>query len=198
MKKIIITVFFLIIVLVNFSSNASTSYKGYAIYRDGVAFNMTWHAGIMYKNNASEYKPVIHHPGSGYVQSASWESFINNNQFKGVYAPNGNIPIYMIDSFAAMARRLKDQRINYNLIYQVNYNLLNSGRIVEPHEITGIRCDGVIEYIYEYHGYRVFGSDEDWNISRVSFDAKEEHKGIAVTPSSQSNLLTLITTEEPY
>lgn len=29
-----------------------------------------------------------------------------------------------------------------------------------------MRCDGVVEYIYEWYSYRVFGNDTQWDVTK--------------------------------
>lgn len=60
-----------------------------------------------------------------------------------------------------------------------------SSGTIEPSDITKIRCDGVVEYCYEYNGVRLQGlsSDNLWNISTVQ--GAENHPA-SYRPSAQS------------
>ena len=200
-KKIFATVVVMTMIFALLSShlNAATGYQGYAIYRDGVFFNTTWHAGIMDEPYCDTYiYPVVHHPGSGYVKWDSWENFLDGNNFKGVYRPNSSPSSSTRDLFVAMGRKLKDEQISYNLAYQVYYDTGSSGTWVDPSEISSMRCDGVVEYTFEWYGYRVYGSDTYWDVTKNSFLGRNHHSGTAVTPKSQAeDCLTLVTSSVP-
>lgn len=78
----------------NESAKASRaeSYVGYAVYRDGVGVaesNLDWHAAILNvsKPKSTSNQAVIHTPGRGYVQAASWKSFEEDNNYQGTYCP---------------------------------------------------------------------------------------------------------------
>ena len=50
--------------------------------------------------------------------------------------------------------------------------------------ITKTRCDGVIEYTYEYFGYKVGGGNTYWNISINNSTNFNAHSGINITPKT--------------
>ena len=197
-RKIITLTVVLIIISAIFcmNINAASGYQGYAVYRDGVIFN-NWHAAIMDEAYSTDYLPVVHQPGSGYVRWDSWDNFMGGKDFKGVYRPNSNPSSSARDLFVSMGRRLKDEQISYNVAYQVYYNTGSSGTWVDPDEIISMRCDGVVEYIYEWYGYRVYGSDTYWDVTKNSFWGRNHHSGTAVTPKSQVNYMTLVQSGEP-
>ena len=69
--------------------------------------------------------------------------------------------------------------------------------IVEPSRITALRCDGVIEYVYEYYGYKVGGSSNNWNISIDNSSNYAAHNLYNITPKIQNeSLLTRVTTQQ--
>lgn len=187
----------LLISMFSIGANAATGYQGYAVYRDGVFFNTTWHAGMMDEAYSTSYLPIVHHSGSGYVKWDSWDNFIDGNNFEGVYRPNTTPSSADRDLFVSMGRKLKDEQISYNLAYQVYYDTGTSGTWVEPNEVSSMRCDGVVEYIYEWYGFRVYGSDTYWDVTKNSFWGRDHHSGTAVTPKSQSGYLTLVTSSVP-
>lgn len=204
MKKVIWFFSILLLSAVLFTSaflnvHAATGYQGYAIYRDGVLWGLEWHAGLMDSPDSSYYLPVTHHPGDGYyVMWASFEDFLDGNNFKGVYRPNTDPTSSQRDLFVAMGRRLISEEISYNLLYQVAYHLNQDlGTWVDPDEIIGMRCDGVVEYVYEWYGFRVYGNDNYWDVTRFGLWNQDHHSGTAITPKSQTNYLTLVTTNEP-
>ncbi|MHB8170196.1 MAG: hypothetical protein ACYDG6_01435 [Thermincolia bacterium] len=190
------------------SSEAATGYQGYAIYRDGVFFNANWHAGMMDEPYSTDTLPVVHHPGSGgtapYVKWDSWANFLDGKNFKGVYrpktTPSGTIGAPSSsdrDLFVSMGRKLTTEAIEYNLAYQVYYDIGTSGVWVDASDITSMRCDGVVEYIYEWYGFRVYGSDTYWDVTSVSYWGRDHHSGTAITPEKQPGYLTLVTTSVP-
>ncbi|MGV8908094.1 MAG: hypothetical protein ACOH1Y_03870 [Propionicimonas sp.] len=68
---------------------------------------------------------------------------------------------------------------------------------VDPSEIKGLRCDGVVEYVYEWYDYRICGNDTYWDVTKSSFLGQDAHSGNAVTPKSQAGFMTRITTDLP-
>jgi len=178
---------------------AAIGNQGYAVYRDGVLGNYTWHAAIMslpHWNSGS--LPVVQHPGSGWVEYGTWPEFIGGKVYQGTYRPKTAPTSVNRDSFLSMERRLVDEQINYNLLYQVYYNTSTAGTWVDPGEVTSMRCDGVVEYIYEWYGFRVYGSDTYWDVTKASWSGRERHSGNSVTPKSQAqSYLTKITSSLP-
>lgn len=147
------------------SINAASGYQGYAIYRDGVA-EIEWHAGIMHKPYNTYSLPVVHHrAGDEYVQWDSWSNFLEGNKFIGYYKPIGTVSSSTRDLFVSMSDKLVTEIIPYTLFYQVKYDTGTSGTWVDPNDIIKMRCDGVVEYIYEWYGYRVFGPGDEWDIT---------------------------------
>ncbi len=202
-KKLFISVIatFLLITMLSINVNAATGYQGYAIYRDGVFFNTNWHAGIMDEPYSTDYKPVTHHPGgfgsNDIVKWDTWDNFIDGKTFKGVYRPNSNPSSSQRDLFVSMGRKLINEKIPYNLAYQVYYDTSTSGTWVDHDEISSMRCDGVVEYIYEWYGFRVYGNGTYWDVTKNSFWGRDHHSGTAVTPKSQVNYLTKVTSSVP-
>ncbi len=90
------------------------------------------------------------------------------------------------NSFVAKARELRGTE--YKFWGQIDYEADNS-TWVYPRHITKIRCDGVIEYVYEWHGYRVGGADGKWDISRNLRSNYNEHDGFNITPRKQNREL---------
>ncbi len=184
-------------------AQAATGNQGYAVYRNGVLpGGIEWHTAIMDKAhyNTPTY-PVIHAPGSsgGNVKFATWSSFIDGNTYQGTYRPKGTAPTSaQRDLFVSRTRMLKDDAIPYNLIYQVMYSLTNSGSWVDPADITSMRCDGVVEYVFEWYDFRVYGSDTYWDVTKVGFWNQDVHRYPSVTPKKQaSSYLTKVTSALP-
>lgn len=179
---------------------AATGNQGYAVYRDGVVFNLTWHGALMddpHWNTTS--LPVVQAIGSsGNVKWDTWKNFLGGKAYMGTYRPKAIATSVPRDNFVYMGRRLKDDQIPYSLLYQVEYNTRTSGNWVEPDEVTTMRCDGVVEYVYEWYGFRVFGSDSRWDVTKVDFWNREAHGSGNVTPKSQAqNYLTKVSSSLP-
>lgn len=177
---------------------AASGYQGYAVYRNGVWIsgnNLLWHAAIMddaYIGDSSV--PIIHTPGSAGTMFGSWSGFLNGNTFQGVYAPLGGPSSEKRDLFRATARNIAWRHIPYSLVYQVDYDLNSVGTYVDVNEITGMRCDGVVEYTYEWNNFNVYASD----VSVADANIKNSHSGAAINPKSQTSYLTKISSSEPY
>jgi len=167
-------------------ASASTDWSGYAIYRDGVLGNLNDHAGLMDEPDISYYKPVIHAPGIGNgVIWDSWDNFLNGNNYIGIYRPkNATMTSTLQDSFVSKARELKNAGLSYNILDQIVYDA-GSDTWVRPEHISHIRCDGVVEYVYEWYGYRVGGPDDEWDITRNLTANYWEHSGFFITPRKQ-------------
>jgi hypothetical protein len=201
-KKILTTIIscFIIFTMLYSTAGAATGYEGYAVYRDGVTLG-NWHAALMDEPYSTYYLPVVQAPGgSECVKWDSWVNFMNSKNFKGVYKPISSTRrdgIEYRDLFVSMGRNLISEGITYTVFEQMQYNVGSSGYYVDPNEIISMRCDGVVEYIYEWYGFRVFGSDACWDITLSSNATKIEHSGMAVTPEIQSRCLSLVTSNIP-
>ena len=55
-----------------------------------------------------------------------------------------------------------------------------------PYDIKSLRCDGIVEYCYEWQNVRIFGSDARWDISKNDQGNKDHHSGTATTPKKQA------------
>jgi hypothetical protein len=132
------------------------------------------------------------------VEYGTWSEFIGGKVYQGTYRPKTAPASANRDSFLSMARRLVDEQINYNVLYQVYYNTSTAGTWVDPGEVTSMRCDGVVEYIYQWYGFRVYGSNTYWDVTKASWSGREHHSGNLVTPKSQAqSYLTKITSSLP-
>lgn len=124
----------------------------------------------------------------------SWTNFMNGKTFKGVYRPQRTPSSADRDLFKAMGRNIARQNIKYNVAYQVMYDTSSAGTWVDNWEITSMRCDGVVEYVYEWYGFSVYGSD----VTKNDYWIRDAHSGTAITPQKQVNYLTLVKSSEPY
>ena len=84
-----------------------------------------------------------------------------------------------------------------DLFNQIAYSA-GSSTYVLPEHITQLRCDGVVEYTYEWYGWRVGGSNTAWDISRNSYQNRIEHSGTHITPRKQhEELLAFVISTPP-
>lgn len=216
MKKLFCMMIAIICVLAMFTVpvSAAKGYEGYAIYRDG-AFTIPvvlpngfdWHAGLMDKPSTSYYKPVTHISGPSpfVIKSDSWSNFIYGNTFKGVYRPQSGVTSYQRDLVKATGRKLIGENISYNAVVQVDWYTSALGKWVYTSDIASVRCDGVVEYAYEWHMIKIYGSNNDFGSERPYWDVTwgnvlnwDHHSGTAITPKKQcQNNMTVVTTTVP-
>lgn len=173
----------------------ATGFQGYAVYRDLELTSLNWHGGVMNRPNASYYNSVIEATNGSYVRTASWATFRGSSSlsFHGVYRPAGGITSTQRDNVVQMANRLVSENITYTLPSPMAYpiGLIISGAPkVEPSDIVGLRCDGVIEYCYEYYGCKIYGGTATWNISLPIQNNLSAHS--AMTPKGQASKMTLV------
>lgn len=186
-KRILITFIVAVFIsLFTMVSSAANGLEGYAIHRDGAFGGITWHAGLMYGTKPEEEPSVIHAgqlSNSGTVIYGIWSDFLNGNNFKGFYAPKEGIDSTSRDLVKSMAQSLITENILYTPLQQLK-TASNPSNYIQPSEITSIRCDGVVEYCYEYYNYRIYGSDSKWDISKNGNQA--HHALTNITPKSQA------------
>lgn len=199
--KITIPAVLALVMMFSFIVNASAASgcQGYAIHRDGAFFGTTWHAGLMNKAKATYTNPCIHIGGLNQgVTYCTWNTFLNGNTFKGVYKPKSGITSSGRDNVVAMGRRLITEDLGYTPLSQIDHFVTSSSEWVSPDKLWLIRCDGVVEYCYEWYGYRIFGNDTYWDITRGGFATLNHHSGTAVTPKSQAqSYMTLVQSTKP-
>jgi hypothetical protein len=196
----LIALSFITITSISISDNAlaAAPWNGYAIYRSGVMWNLNDHAGLMDGSTMNDPNPVLHAKGYGdTVKIDSWINFTASNAlFVGVFKPNNcTITPTIAGYFVAKARELRG--IPYNVLDQIVYDA-GSSYWVYPGDITHLRCDGVVEYVYEWCSFRVGGPDSSWDISRNLIANYWEHSAFFITPRKQhTELLTFVQSGVP-
>lgn len=167
---------------------------GNALYRDGVGslgVEIDWHAGLVGHASGPFYQSgewVIHHPGgSAVVQYDTFTTFLTDKNGE-VHKDKGEFYLSTVSQSTAYdifytAHDLTNESIAYTFSPMLRTS--KSYGTIEPSDITKIRCDGVVEYCYEYNGVRLQGlsSDNLWNISTVQ--GAENHPA-SYRPSAQS------------
>ncbi len=183
-------------------------YLGYAVYRDlgfwadlcaAVAFwsPNDWHAGLLDEeyicytdSNGNIVYPdcVIHMPGwlDEDIDWIKWADFLGGETYRGTYMPKDPLTHNDRLLIAALATELTTKDIQYVAGQQMNYYVRDGMTKIEPSDIAVIRCDGLVEYCYEYYGYRVFGSDASWDISKPG--NMSHHSAGNIMPQDQAQL----------
>lgn len=200
MKRIKRPLTFVITILFTFftcsSVFAATGYQGMACFRDGVMGGLQWHAGLYYQPNANYSWPIVHIGGDGDIVSrCDLATFNDGNTFKGVYYKSG-VTSSKLDSIRYLADELaSDYTIGYPyLAFNMLEHSASSGYIY-PYHINTLRCDGVVEYCYEYYGvklqtyYDYNTSTDHWDISEVD-DCEWHTAGNGMSPVNQAGLMT--------
>lgn len=173
---------------------ASTNVKGFSVYRQGNTGNVSGHAGLVYSTNIDTSNAIVHviSGDSNYlIRKTSLNTFIDGQDFYGYYVPKTlknysqtdqmNLRSKVISKAHALAAINRDS-LGYNVLYQVWYSKdSNSNGIVDLNEITSMRCDGLIEYCYEFYGLTVYGD----NISKFNTSIRNNHCAPNVTPKQQ-------------
>jgi len=153
-------IYYLLFIIVSY---AIPQNNGDAVYRSGGLGNNQDHAGVYCSDcndseeGVYEIKGWWHH-----VNVYSWNSFIGSNLYLGSYT-NPNISYWDISNIFDTLETLDlDNSIWYVAGDMLQYDLFPESWI-EPDEITDIRCDGVVEYSYEWNDIEVWGISNTGN-----------------------------------
>jgi len=56
----------------------------------------------------------------------------------------------------------------------------------------------LVEFAYEYHGYRISGYDDAWDVTWGGVNNYAQHSGIGTTPKKQAqNYMNIVTGQRP-
>lgn len=178
-------------------ATAVTGSMGYAVYRDGVLGIVNWHGAIMNQPTSKSSSAVTHITGPfKVVKHGSWEEFLSGKHFMGLYMPKGTIDAYGRGRVVDMGRLLVTENIGYTPAGQIAHNISSTTAYIQPDEISAIRCDGVVEYCYEWFNFRIYGSSSQWDIT---ISGNTYHHALPyITPQSQAeDYMTRIQTVDP-
>ncbi len=165
-KKILIFMLIICIFSINcFSAFALSGYQGYTVFRDGVGLPLLEitlgnedHAAMMYAPYSDYYNilPVIEASGYGHkVDYRSWSQFMGtDNKFHGVYKPKSAMTDRQRELALSTAMQLTALDIGYTLLDKILPTEVPWDKI-DPTEILNLRCDGVVQYCYNYNGISV-------------------------------------------
>lgn len=189
-NKITGLLFLLIFFLKLISIKADADILGCPVYRDGAVLGLNWHAGLIATNSILDDLPIYHVPNQyDGVERDSFSNFINENNFMGMYDYPNSIEHTSKELIVSMAARLSCYNVYYSLTKQLEYkSTVQEGSYIEPRDILSLRCDGLVEYCYEYYGFCVFVADDPdaWDISLATEAVTETHSLPHVTPKVQS------------
>lgn len=199
MKRMIqsmLSIFLVVAILLSFSSYsfAITNEKGFGIYRQGNFPNPSGHAGFVRTQSVDNSQSVIHVISGDVdhlIRKTSLSVFIDEQDLYGYYVPFSlstfsesiqrnklNCVISKAEALQAITR----EYLSYNTIYQVWYSTdSDNDGIVDIDEISSMRCDGLVEYCYEYYGLSVYGG----NISSFNTSIRNNHSAPNITPKQQ-------------
>ena len=171
----------------------ATGFQGYAAYRDGVTGDGgldQWHAAIIYGPATSmAYYIFGQASGPSYTTDlVSYPEFIVDGSPLGYYRPSStNLTSAQRDAVCATTLNLANAHIPYSLITPIVYTTeSNAGGKYPISSIEAIRCDGFVEYAYEYNDIRVFGTSVYWDISKQNYLCQREHLNFSMTPRTQA------------
>ena len=176
-----------------YTNDSQIGYKGYAAYRD-LSFNIDgifvdWHAGLMNGYYPADSQSVIHvDKDSDYnlIATDNWSGFVGSQTYRGIYSCVDNLTDYERNQIITLARELRTKDIDYSATYQLDAEFPSNATKIEPEHIVAMRCDGLVEYCYEYFGHRIFGTNELWDISACSQANLSHHNAVNILPQSQA------------
>lgn len=163
---------------------------GYAAYRNGVLGGLNWHAAVIVSKSGKDVN-LVHAQGSdGPVEFADYDAFLGGKTEMGYYRPSSATASFNADkrqAIANTAREIAYNRVPYVGLSPIKYYSVSSSQYYyTPDDIKSIRCDGVVEYSYEYNLIRVSGGNSNWNIARNDSSAQSAHNTLMVTPQQQA------------
>jgi len=126
-----------------------------AIYRTGAyGYN---HAGVFYINSTGSTFGSYEARGDGPVVFSSMNDFIGTETY---YGPHYRSTVDTSTERDSIIQTCKDLANNSTLGYTWTDCLnpeSNVGSYISPDEVAEIRCDGVVEYAYEWNNFWVWG-----------------------------------------
>lgn len=172
-------------------------FQGYAAYRDGVGkvdddvLNGFWHTAIIYGPETSmAYYIFAQATGVGATtEFVGYLGFMGEETNpKGYYRPKSTVlTAAQRDAVCEVAGDIANEHIEYQASSQIDYaSISNSGGQYSVSDIVAIRCDGLVEFAYEYNGIRVFGEDDIWDITEKRIANFVEHSALRIYPKRQA------------
>ena len=191
------------------TAKAEVSAEDFAVYHDrAFNITNYWHSGMMLTDSPengysgtfmlssgnsqtisnSDYSVVHLSSASGNNNSGStvgfipFSSFVGSKTFEGYFTSVTNPTVEQRRVILATAQKFYNYTLLYRALNQIDYTnhviTYNSTDVI-PSQVTKFRCDGFVEYCYEYNNIRVFGpaanSEESWDISNNCTPSRSVH-----------------------
>lgn len=189
------------VLLVSGETSSGREYTtGCAVYRDGAVAGLNWHAGIVVGKNENDVPWLSHAPGPGKVVcGAEEDEFVQGKNFIGFYTSQVEPSSEQFNRIAETARSLTRYGIKYCFSMQMKSEDIPINQKIQPSQVVEMRCDGVVEYSYEYCGLRIYGAANAWDISIANPLNSAEHTLAYITPYKQaSNYMKRVVTDSDY
>lgn len=165
--------------------------EGFAIYRDGVAPEIMdeYHAGlIILSDSTNEPITIAHQPGDNDgVRGVSFTNFVGKHDLIGIFKKN--VGTRTRANIVDTAVDLINEPMGYCFTSIIIWNE-NTISNIEVNDIEQIRCDGVVEYSYEYWGVRIVGNDGSWDVSTTDGATQHNLRCASWSPKYQSDKMT--------
>ncbi|MVO99695.1 hypothetical protein [Paenibacillus lutrae] len=166
--------------IASFSAPNSAYADAEALYRTGPMPNYWEHAGIRKAGSG-----VYEIKGYGYtVDLNSFTDFVGSETYLGPFTNPTMTATDKKNVLSTVAAMAADPDINYVGVNMIDWDA-NSGESIAPSEIDDIRCDGVVEYAYEWNNHWVWGRTTDGtkNGTPTNFDVSnikyaKEHQNL--------------------
>ena len=177
------------------STEAGLGKTGCAIFRNGV-LAVEWHSAISTVANPRKDKNskinIVHAPGPRQcVRKDSWKNFLDGNTFKGFYKSKKGTNKVKRQLIAQLAKKLSTYDIPYCFLDMILVRDGVKSAVIYPEYISALRCDGVVEYCYEYYGLKLQGGSDDWDITKNKPENLRAHSLLYswVSPKNQASCM---------
>ena len=169
MKLIRLFLIISIIVFANVTPAFATYHQGDAVYRDPAY--QWWHAAISETPNIQNPGDLVIQAGGlgTLVDTATWTTFLGNGTFVNPAQYKYGMTYDDSQKVLNMARYFALSRdIPYTLYYLMEYNGY-SGSYIYRENVSKLRCDGLVEYCYEWYNFPVQTDvNGNWDISNIN------------------------------
>ncbi|HWQ51712.1 MAG TPA: hypothetical protein VN369_07915 [Terriglobales bacterium] len=190
------------VLAISLTLSSQAALRGYAAYRDKafIGGQYSGHAGIV-DMVTTDGRPVFytHHPGTGtltWVNATTFQAPGQCTYYGEFYKPG-----YGASKYADIADLAYDLYYDYSIYYVATCQMTLTTPAtsiptakIEPQYVYEMRCDGLVEYCYEYYGIELLsttaGGVSYWNISnKAHYDIHIESP--THRPMTQKDKLTL-------
>jgi len=157
MKHFILYLFFIICVI-------SGQENGDAVYRQGGWLNGQDHAGIYCSNCMGGGPGIIHITIGGHVDIVSMSDFLAGQSYHYAFSAEGLSALDkqdVVDTALLLAIYYHNDITYTALDMMLDYSTNDT---VNPADIYKLRCDGVVEYCYEWNNISVWGISNTGNM----------------------------------